>query len=144
MIYLEHARLKKKADEALKVYESIIDEERQLFNRTQPQGVNTEKEKISGGSTANAFDVYLQAKEKLKIDERLVEAKAIYNEHLELLKASEKTLKASPDWFDIIYRLRYINKLTITQITNRLPYSRSQIWRKYNKIQQNVRRIGGE
>lgn len=134
MIYAEYARLKSKCSESLKVYESIIDEQQRLFEKTQPQGISVETERVSGGESLNAFDSYLIAKERARIDERLTEAKGICDNLTELLKLKEQELRASKDWYDIIYKLRYIENLSITKIENRLPYSRAQIWRILNKI----------
>ena len=138
MIYAEYARLKIKCSESLKVYESIIDEQQRLFEKTQPQGISVETERVSGGESLNAFDSYLIAKERAKIDERLTEAKGICDNLIELLKLKEQELRASKDWYDIIYKLRYIDNLSITKIENRLPYSRAQIWRILNKIKINL------
>ena len=138
MIYIEYARLKKKYGQSLKDYESIVDEKKALFEKTQPQGVNVEKERVSGGETVNTFDTYIIAVERAQIDKRLKEAKSISDSISEVLKRKESELRASKDWFDIIYKLRYVDNLTITQVANRLPYSRAQIWRKLNEIKKNI------
>ena len=138
MIYVEHARLKKKYAQSLKDYESIVDEKKQLFEKTQPQGVNVEKERVSGGETVNTFDVYVIAVERAQIDKRLKEAKSISDSILEVLKRKESELRQSKDWFDIIYKLRYVDNLTITQVAVRVPYSRSQVWRKLNEIKKHI------
>ena len=139
MLYVEHSQLKAKYNEAQKHYDAIVSEKEKLFARTQPQGVNVEKERINGGENVNAFDSYLIAKERARLDERLKEIKSILDDRKRLLDLKEKELKASKDWHDIIYKLRYIDNLTITQITNRVSYSRAQIWRILQKIKLHIK-----
>ena len=137
-IYAEHAQLRARYIEAQRIYDGIVSEKERLFERTQPQAVNVEKERVSGGENQNPFDNYLIAKESKRIDERLNEIKSILDDRRELLELKERELRASKDWHDIIYKLRYIDNLSITKIENRLPYSRAQIWRILNKIKANI------
>lgn len=138
MLYVEYNQLKAKYSEAQRHYDEILSEKEQLFARTQPTGVNFEKERTSGGANVNVFDTYIIAKERARLDERLNEIKDILNDRKRLLDLKESELRASKNWHDIIYKLRYIDNLSITKIENRLPYSRAQIWRILKKIKSNL------
>lgn len=138
MLYIEHSRLKAKYAEAQRQYDEILSEKESLFSRTQPQGIDYEKDKVGGGGNANVFDTYIIAKERARLDERLNEIKDILNDRKRLLDLKESELRASKNWHDIIYKLRYIDNLSITKIENRLPYSRAQIWRILKKIKLNL------
>lgn len=139
MLYIEYHNLRIKYSEAQRAYDEILTEKQQLFERTQPQGVNVEKERVTGGRDNNPFDDYIIAKDSKRIEERLAEIKSIMDGRKELLTLKGQELRASKDWLNIIYVYRYIDNLTITQIENRIPYSRAQIWRKLNKIKANIR-----
>jgi hypothetical protein len=122
-------------------YDAILSEQEELFLRTQPTGVNFEKERVTGGDQANPFDAYLIAKERKRIDERLKEIKSILDDRKELLDLKERELRASKDWNDIIFKYYYLDNLSITKIENRIPYSRVQIWRKLNEIKSNLKEV---
>ena len=139
MNYIDHARVKKKCFEALQEHERIIDERKALFDRTQPQGISADRDRVSGGESVNAFDNYLIEKEKARIEEREAEAKATVNSCFALLRQIEKELAASRDIFDQIYRLNKIEKLTPAMIARRVPYSRSQVWRKLRIINETIK-----
>jgi hypothetical protein len=139
MIYVEHARIRAKCFKALQNYERILDERNRLFERTQPKGINAEKDRVNGGESVNAFDSYLIAKEKARIDEREKEAQAASNSAFVLLRQIEKQLKESNDIYDQIYRLYRIEKLNPAQIAARVPYSKTSVWRKIKEINKTIK-----
>ena len=141
MLYVEYNQLRNKYILVQIQYDAILSEQEALFLRTQPQAVNFEKERVKGGNSISAFDEYLIAKEKKRIDERLTEIKNILDDRRELLELKEKELRASKDWDDIIFTLYYLDNLSLTKIANRIPYSRVQIWRKLNIIKGNLKAV---
>ncbi|MBR5301144.1 MAG: hypothetical protein IKU36_13030, partial [Bacteroidales bacterium] len=76
MVYIEYEELKGKYLNAQRCVDQIITEMERLFDKTQPKSADLEKDRVSGGSYENAFDVYLIEKERKNIDSRLTEAKA--------------------------------------------------------------------
>ena len=141
MLYVEYNQLRTKYILVQMQYDAILSEQEELFLRTQPTGVNFEKERVTGGDQANPFDAYLIAKEQKRIDERLSEIKSILDDRKELLDLKERELRASKDWNDIIFKYYYLDNLSITKIENRIPYSRVQIWRKLNEIKANLKEV---
>ena len=138
MIYIEYVEYKQKYYAAQKKYNEILNEKEKLFAKTQPSAIPTDKEIVSGGKPSNAFDNYLIAKEKKKIDERLEEANSILEDREKLLKLKEEELRHSKDWHDKIYTYYYIDKLSVTKIGMRVPYSRAQIFRILRIIKKNI------
>lgn len=138
MLYVEHNQLRTKYILVQMQYDAILSEQEALFARTQPAGINYAKERATGGNPTNPFDEYITAKEQKRIDERLKEIKSILDDRKELLDLKERELRLSKEWDDIIYTYYFLDRLTITQIEIRLPYSRVQIWRKLNKIKDNL------
>lgn len=141
MLYVEYNLLRHKYIAAQIQYDAILSEQEELFLRTQPTAVSFDKERVTGGDQANPFDEYIIAKERKRIDERLKEIKSILDDRKELLDLKERELRASKDWYDKIYTYYFLDRLTITQLELRIPYSRVQIWRKLNIIKSNLKEV---
>ena len=139
MVYVEYSQIRTKYILAQMQYDAILSEQEELFLRTQPQAVNVEKERVTGGDPINTFDAYLIAKEQKRIDERLKEIKGILDDRKELLDLKERELRASKEWSDIVFKYYFLDNLSIRQIENRIPYSRRQIYRFINIIKSNLK-----
>lgn len=138
MIYVEYEEARNKYREAQNQYDDILSEKERLFERTQPQAIVYDKEKVSGGATSNPFDDYIIAKERKQIDERLSEIRSILEDRWRLLTIKERELRASQEWNDKIFTLYFLDGKTITDIEHLVPYSRVQIWRKLNVIKDTI------
>lgn len=138
MIYKEYEEYRTKYYEAQKTYDAVLNEKEILFLRTQPSATDYDKEIVSGGTPSNAFDTYLIAKEKKKIEPRLEEAKSILEDKAKLLKLKEEELYHSKDWNDVIYKYYFIEKLSIRKIAMRIPFSSTEIFRKIQIIRKNI------
>lgn len=137
MLYVEYNAVRLKYIDAQRIYNELIDEKETMFARTQPQAVNYDKERVAGGSGKNAFEKYVIAKERSRIDERIAEQKNILEDRKLLIEMKERELRASKSWYDRIYVYHFLDKLTLKQIENRVPYSRVQIWRILKTIKIN-------
>ena len=139
MLYLEYEDLKRQYKETQRQYNDILNEKEKLFQITQPQAVNTEKEKVMGGSPKNNFDQYLIHKEQQRIDERLAEVKALLMDREQLLKLKREELRQSQVPEDMVYRLRYIDRMRIEKIAKMIHYSEAQIYRILRIIRGNLK-----
>ena len=139
MVYLEYERLKKKYLKAQVIYDQILSEKEVLFIRTQPKGLDAEKEKVKGTPQGNVFDDYLILKEAKKIDSRLEEAKRLMDERSELLETKEEELRHSKHIYDQIYTLRHIDRKKVWQISRRVNYSEAQVYRIMRKINREIK-----
>ncbi len=143
MLYVTYHEYKLKFLEAQEQYNKIVNEKQELFSKTQPGGVDYDKERVSGGAVKqNAFDTYVIKMEKKKIDERLEIARSILEDRERLLKLKELELRSSKNWFDIIYKYHFIEGLSSRKIERLIPFSKSEINRKIKliniKLGQNV------
>ena len=104
---------------------------------TQPGAVRYDKEKVSGNTGRDAFEEYVILKDRTRIDERINEQKSIMEEWKRLKGIKEGDLRCSKDLHDRIYTYFYLDRLSLTQIERRIPYSRVQIWRILKIIKKN-------
>lgn len=139
MLYMEYEDYKRQYKETQRQYNDILNEKEKLFQITQPNAVDTEREKVMGGSPKNNFDQYLILKEQQRIDERLAEVKALLIDREQLLKLKREELRQSQEPEDMVYRLRYIDRMRIEKIAKSIHYSEAQIYRILRIIRGNVK-----
>lgn len=139
MLYLEYERMKRKYTDAQAVYDSILTEREELFQRTQPKAIDTEQEKVSSCPQADAFADYLVEKERKRIDERLNEAKDCFEERLILLSQAESDLRASKRVDDRIYTMRMLDRAKIRRISRTINYSESHVKRRLRAIRKKIK-----
>ncbi len=139
MIYLEYEQYRAKYHEIQKLYNRIIEEQENLFTKTQPNAIRYDKDNVQGGFPVNNLDEYLIAKEKKQIDKRLKEARQLLDDRERLLNLKEKELRESRDIINTIYVLKYIDGMHPRKIADKLNYSRSQVYRMLNSIQSTIK-----
>ncbi|MBQ6483098.1 MAG: hypothetical protein IJI45_18485 [Anaerolineaceae bacterium] len=137
-VFQEYDQCKKRFAETQKRYAEIMDEKEELFAMTQPNAVDTEKERVSGGKPVNAFDQYLIQKQKLRIDERLLEIKELLDDRERLLEIKEEELYESRHVYDKIYRLKYLERYRVYRIAMNVGYSESHVFRILKFIQNMI------
>ena len=140
MIYLEYEKYKKEYYETQKIYNEILNEKERLFLITQPKATKYDKEIVSGGKADNKFDNYLIQSERKKIDSRLKEVEEILDKRRILFLSKEKDLRESKEVEDIIYVLRYIDKLKIHKVCYMSHYGEAQVYRILKNIRENIGR----
>lgn len=137
-VYIVYEDFKNKYLETQKKYDEILKEKEELFLKTQPKAIVYDKDKIDAGYIHNAFDEYLIAKEKARIDERLIEVKIILRDREQLLYLKEQELRSSKNHIDQIYRMRYIDFYNIRKIAKISCYSESQIYRILERMKKTL------
>ena len=141
MIYLEYEDYRIKYLSAQRKYDEVLLEKEDLFDRTQPQGVSFDKERVGGTNESNRFDEYLIRLERSQIDERLAEIKQIMDKRWDLLLDKEDELRASTEIMDRLYVLRFLEHERMQKITKQIPYSESHIYRLMNQLLNEVRKM---
>ena len=139
MIYLEYEEFRSKYLSAQRKYDEVLSEKEALFDRTQPQGVSFDKERVGGTSDSNRFDEYLIQVERKQIDARLEEIKTIMEKRWDLLMDKEDELRASQDIMDRLYVLRFLDHLKMQKIAVQIPYSESHLYRLMNTLLNEIR-----
>lgn len=129
MLYLDHALYNARLQDAQKLLDRVLAEKEELFTRTQPNATDYTKDRVSGTTDSAPFDAYLIAKERTRIDERILEAQEIVRDREKLLKLKERELRSSNDTHDRIYCMRILDKWAAHRIADRIGYSTVQIYR---------------
>lgn len=115
---------------------AIIEEKENLFSRTQPKSPNWDK--MPSSESENAFDSYLIAKEKTKIDQRIKEMQKIVDERRSLMRQKEQELYESKDLCDKIYRMKYLESKTVPDLMRKLHFGRTQIYKFISIVQSEI------
>lgn len=111
---------------------TLTDTKDLYFNRTQPGGVSYDQERVMGGIPINKFDTYVMNVEEINNNIAMTKAQI---EILEKnLKAMQEDLRKMKTPLAKIYVARYFDGLSINEIAKKYNYSRSQIYRKLQKI----------
>lgn len=134
MLFLEYEEYKSSYLETQRIFDSILREKEELYQRTQPQGTDYGKDKINTSNTGNAFEAYIIAKDKRQIDQRLDEIRSILDDRERLLNLKLAELRASDAIEDRIYRMRYLDRWKIKRIAQTVNYSEMQIYRILKRI----------
>lgn len=141
MLYLEYAKLRLKVQKLEDELDKALDEQQEIFERTQPKSVDYKKERVNSQSTVNTNDSYLIALERRRIDERVKEYKSTLNDRETLLEAKESKLRASNNRYDRVYYKSQLEYKKIGVIARELNYSRSQVNRMLKEIRANIGRL---
>ena len=141
ILYLDYALYLQKYHDAQNRLNRVLSEREELFGRTQPTATDYGKDRVSGTPDAAPFDAYLIAKEKTRIDERILEAQEIVKDREKLLKIKERELRASRDTHDRIYCMRELDKWAAHRIAGRIGYSTAQIYRIINIIEDRCKAV---
>ena len=127
---------KRKYLDAQQKLNAIIEEKENLFSRTQPKSPNWDK--MPSSESENAFDSYLIAKEKTKIDQRIKEMQKIVDERRSLMRQKEQELYESKDLCDKIYRMKYLESKTVPDLMRKLHFGRTQIYKFISIVQSEI------
>ena len=139
MIYLEYERLKKKYRKTQAYFQDVLDEKERLFQKTQPQSMSFDQDRVYGGIRNNKADTYMIEIEKL--DDQLKVAESMLAKRMILIKAKEKELRMSRNTEDMVYCLKFLDRLKTAEIAGKLCYSEISIRRYLKKISENIKMI---
>lgn len=141
MVYLEYEEYKRKYHEIQKQYDRILLENEELFQRTQIQGIVYDREKVDGGKSSNVMESYMTEKDIRKIDERLAEIKVLLDGRKRLLDLKREELRDSKELVDKVYRMKYLDHMRVREISDKLCYSKTQLYRIVEKIDEEIAKI---
>ena len=139
MIYIEYELLLAAQRLTVEKYEEVLDEQEKLFAMTQPQGMTYDRDVVQSTPTANAIEKYLEAKERAQIDQRKKELQEVITDRQMLITLKRAELMASKAREDVIYRMRVVEAIPVTQIAVKVHYSREQVYRILRRIKQKIK-----
>lgn len=137
--YLKYFRYLTKYQLCEVLYNELLIQEEELFQKTQPKATDFGKEKVSGNCDEDPFADYVIAKEQKRLDEAITKAKKILDRRGELLKEAERELYSSTEIDDKIYRLNFLQGFSARNIAAVLPISKRTVYRKLDEIQKNLK-----
>lgn len=117
----------------------IMQEEEEIFQRTQPKAVDYSKPKVKSSANADAFQRYLEAREQARIPERKVEAEKAFDVAEETKNRIKKELLASEELLDRIYVLSKEKYLPAKEIGQKVGYSHHHMYRILKKIDEIIK-----
>jgi hypothetical protein len=123
-------------------YETLLREREDLFERTQPQGIRYDKDKVMTSPESDPFALYMAEMERTGLQKRLETARDIMNDYKTIRDEREASLRRSKDIMDKIYRMRYLDHLRPLYIAKRIGYSKSEIYRKLDTIEKKMGKYG--
>ena len=138
MLFVEYERCKDVYIELQAKYEAVMLEKERLFTRVMPNAINYDKEDIQTSISSNMLDEYILALERNKVDERLESIKSMLADRQRLLNMKEQALRKSPDKNDRLYVMRYLDGMSVRQMTRRMHLSKTQIYRILDEIRQKI------
>lgn len=138
MLFVEYERCKDIYIELQAKYEAVMLEKERLFTRVMPNAINYDKEDIQTSISSNMLDEYILALERNKVDERLESIKSMLADRQRLLSMKEQALRKSPDKYDRLYVMRYLDGMSVRQMTRRMHLSKTQIYRILDEIRQKI------
>ena len=138
MLFVEYERCKDIYIELQAKYEAVMLEKERLFTRVMPNAINYDKEDIQTSISSNMLDEYILALERNKVDERLESIKSMLADRQRLLSMKEQALRKSPDKNDRLYVMRYLDGMSVRQMTRRMHLSKTQIYRILDEIRQKI------
>lgn len=139
MLYLDYEHHKSLYENSQKAYSDILSEKEALFAKTLPKSPRTDRERITGGSKESVFEAYLIEKERKQIDARVIEARELMDMRRLMLQRKERELRSNREIINRIYVMRYIEFLKVSKIARKIGYSKSQIYRIIEEIDENIK-----
>ena len=137
MIYEEYEAIRSKIRKIEKELFDLINKRDDLFDLTQPKSSKFDKEIVDGKNPTNLMEQYVIQKEYL--NEKINQLNQTLDDRYQILRRKRDELRQSKNIYDRIYVYYCIERLSIVKISYLTNYSQSQIYRKLEKMNINVK-----
>ena len=137
MIYEEYETIWSKIRKIEKELFDLINKRDDLFDMTQPKSAAMDKEIVDGKNPVNTMEQYVIHKEYL--NEKINQLNQTLDDRYQILRRKRDELRQSKNIYDRIYVYYCIERLSIVKISYLTNYSQSQIYRKLEKMNINVK-----
>lgn len=134
MIYKTYEEYKNRYYMTQQNYNDLLTEKERLFVRTQPNAIRYDKLNVKSSPNSNVLEDYVIEKEKKQLDRRIAEMKVLLDDRRNLMLLKEAELRKSKDMYDRIYKMRYLEDMSVERIAKKVNYSVSQVYRILTKI----------
>lgn len=137
MIYEEYEAIWSKIRKIEKELFDLINKRDELFDMTQPKSSKFDKEIVDGKNPINTIEQYVVQKEYM--NEKIAQLNQTLDDRYQILRRKRDELRQSKNIYDRIYVYYCIERLSIVKISYLTNYSQSQIYRKLEKMNINVK-----
>lgn len=137
MIYEEYEAIWSKIRKIEKELFDLINKRDELFDMTQPKSSKFDKEIVDGKNPINTIEQYIIQKEYMS--EKIAQLNQTLDDRYQILRRKRDELRQSKNIYDRIYVYYCIERLSIVKISYLTNYSQSQIYRKLEKMNINVK-----
>ena len=96
------------------------------------------KAAVQTSVSGSPLDDYMAAVESRGLDKRIEHARGMLDKWRDVLDVQEIELRRSHEIYDKVYICRYIDGMTVRQIGRKLSYSKSQVFRIDQEIQEKI------
>ena len=136
MVYVDYEEYRNKYLAIQQQFNLVLSKKEAIFTKTLPSGIRYDKEHVQSSPSSCPLEDYVISLEEQKIDEDLKHLRQLMEDREKLLDSKEKELRKSPDKYDTIYRLKYLDGYGVNKISSMLNYSKSQVYRMLCQIQK--------
>ena len=137
MIYEEYEAIWSRIRKIEKELFDLINKRDELFDMTQPKSSKFDKEIVDGKNPINTIEQYIIQKEYM--NEKIAQLNQTLDDRYQILRRKRDELRQSKNIYDRIYVYYCIERLSIVKISYLTNYSQSQIYRKLEKMNINVK-----
>lgn len=138
-IYPKYEITKCRYDRIQEQFASVLLEKEGLFTKALPNAIRYDKDRVQTTVEGNVLEEYVISLEEKDIDAKLDALRQSLSDWEILLEIQEGILRKSPDRYDRIYVLKYLDGCSIKKICKIMNYSRSQLYKILNQIKHETK-----
>ncbi len=139
MIYPEYVKTAKARDGAWLRWQELLMERDALFQMTQPGAIRYDSVKVMSSVSGSPLETYMEELARRHLDERIAEAKRLYDAWETAMSEIRQKLSDSPELEDNIYFMRMVRRYSVKRIARVLHYSPDWIYKKIRKIEKSLK-----
>lgn len=141
MVYVEYEIYKSRFRTAQMWFDDALLEKERLFTKTQPSAITYDRDIVQSSPSGDILDNYVISLEEKKINDKIEPFRQMLIDRERLLIIKEAELRRSPDKYDKIYVMKYLEGWSIGRICKQMNYSRSQVYKILDSITKKIRKI---
>ncbi len=119
-------------------YKEAVAEKDEMLTKVLGGSIRYDKEAVQTSVSGSPLDDYVAAVESKGLDKRIDHARGMLDKWRDVLDVQEAELRRSHEIYDKVYVCRYIEGMTVRQIGRKLNYSKSQVFRIDQEIQDKI------
>ncbi len=122
----------------LDAYKQAVAEKDKLLTRAMGGAIRYDTPSVQNAARESPMEQYVATLETKGIDKQIEHTKGMLDKWRDVLEVQEAELRRSHDMHDKVYICRYIDGMSVRQIGRKLSYSKSQVFRIDQEIQERI------